>query len=396
MMVYRLSKFILLSSLLLLFTLSCVRKTPIPYTRSTALRVVDTPMFEDDLNKDSLIEAIDQSLRAYSKIAANKKFIYGPLEVSTQDLIKSLNDFKDALNMYGLTEGLYNYIDKYYYTLSPSEKKTLFTGYFEASLRGSRKKSAKYYYPLYKRPDNLITINLTEFPILSKFTGLPVTIRGRFNASKKIIPYYTRNEIDYTGILKGQELIWVDDHIDAFFLHIQGSGIVTLENGEKVRVNYADKNGQPYKSIGKLLLEKGILTRKNVSMQAIKNYLRNNPDKIKEVFNYNPSYVFFREVKEGPIGSLGVPLTAHRSIATDKSLFPSGSLVYIRTAKPVFTKDGQLLRWENFGRFVLNQDTGGAIKGVKRVDLFTGYGKESALFAGHMKQSGEFYFLLRK
>ncbi|MCP4230942.1 MAG: murein transglycosylase, partial [bacterium] len=195
---------------------------------------------------------------------------------------------------------------------------------------------------------------------------------------------------------KDLEMVWIDNPVDVFFLQIQGSGIVYLDNGEKVRVNYAESNGHPYRAIGRLLLDKGVLTRENVSMQSIRKYLADHPGEMEEIFNYNPSYVFFREVAEGPVGSLGVPVTPYRSIATDRNLFPRGALCYIETEVPVFDEDGQVKEWKPYRGFVLNQDTGGAIRTPRRVDLFTGHGDASELVAGHMKQKGMFYFLIKK
>ena len=391
----RLSRFLFVFVCFCLF--SCVRTIPKPETPRTALSVVDSPAFSDDLDIKSLLNAIDKSILSLSKRSQTQEVIFGPLTVTNAELIKSLKDFRKAVNTFGLSNELYNYIEKNYYILKPPAKDALVTGYFEASLKGSRKKSEKFSYPLYKRPPELVTINLSQFPILSRFEGLPATIRGRV-VEDKILPYYSREEIDYKDALKDRqlELLWVEDPIDAFFLHIQGSGIVTLDSGEKVRVNYADKNGQPYRAIGRLLVEQGILSKENVSMQSIKSFLRNNPGKAREVFTYNPSYIFFREVKEGPIGSLGVPLTPNRSIATDKSLFPQGALAFIKTEKPVFNESARIIGWKKYSRFVLNQDTGGAIKGTAKVDLFTGYGPESEQVAGVMKQSGDLYFLIKK
>ena len=193
-----------------------------------------------------------------------------------------------------------------------------------------------------------------------------------------------------------QFLAFADNPIDVFFLHIQGSGIVTLDNGETLRVNYDESNGQPYYAIGKWLVQQEILTLENVSMQSIREYLEKHPDELEEIFITNPSYVFFRVVDEGPMGSIGVPVTAFRSIATDAYLFPRGALCYVETQIPVFDDRDKITGWQAYSGFVLNQDTGGAIRGPGRVDLFTGYGKKSKLIAGHMKQFGTFYFLVKK
>jgi membrane-bound lytic murein transglycosylase A len=169
-----------------------------------------------------------------------------------------------------------------------------------------------------------------------------------------------------------------------------------MEDGSEVRVNYQTKNGHPYRSIGGYLIQKGLLTKEEVSMQSIRRWLDENPDRMREVFNHNPSMVFFKEGDKGPIGCYSVPVTPYRSIATQKRLFPACGIAFITTEKPAETKDGEVISWEPFGRFVMNQDTGGAIVGPGRVDLFTGHGDDAELTAGHMKQPGSLYFLVLK
>jgi membrane-bound lytic murein transglycosylase A len=301
---------------------------------------------------------------------------------------------------YGLTREFFQYVSQNYrFYQSAAREEVLFTGYFEADLRGSLSPSPVYRCPLYRKPEDLYRVDLSSFSFFQKYKGLPRTLRGRLSADDRtIVPYYTREEIDYRQKLasKGLEIVWIDDPIDVFFLHIQGSGIVTLDNGETLRVNYDESNGHPYFAIGRWLVQQGILTLENVSMQSIRQYLQQHPDKLEEIFITNPSYVFFRVVDEGPMGAIGVPVTAFRSIATDRYLFPKGALCYVETQLPVFADRDKITGWRAYSGFVLNQDTGGAICGPGRVDLFMGYGKKSKLMAGHMKKSGTFYFLIKK
>lgn len=263
----------------------------------------------------------------------------------------------------------------------------LITGYYQPLLKGSRTKTSVYRYPLYSKPDDLITVELGSlYPELAN-----KRVRGRLT-NNKLVPYYNRGEIDTEqSPLHGKELIWVDDIIDLFFLQIQGSGIVQLENGEQVAVGYADQNGQAYQSIGRLLIERGEISADKASMQGIKNWARNNLDKLRDLLNSNPSYVFFRELPaglSGPIGALGVPIAAGRSVAVDPQYVPLGAPVFIATTYPNDSKSLQ--------RLMLAQDTGGAIKGGVRADFFWGAGNEAGKLAGAMKQQGRMWVLLPK
>lgn len=263
----------------------------------------------------------------------------------------------------------------------------LITGYYEPMLKGSRVQSAQYPNPLYSRPDDLITVELdTLFPDL-KFKR----VRGRV-AGNKLVPYFNRAEIEaVSSPIKAHEFIYIDDIIDVFFLQVQGSGLVKLENGEEVHVGYADQNGHTYNSIGRVLIERGELTLAQASMQGIKNWARNNLDKLRELLNNNPSYVFFRELPAGlpgPLGALGVPILGERSVAIDPKFIPLGAPLFLSTTEPNSNKP--------LKRMMMAQDTGGAIKGGVRADFFWGAGNEAGAKAGAMKQSGKIWVLLPK
>jgi membrane-bound lytic murein transglycosylase A len=385
-------------------------KKPREWTPENALHPVPAPRISDSMEVESLVRAIDYSLKYFERIEKgtgpqhlqSKMISFGKEQVPTAHIKESLLDFKDRLMQYGLTREFFQYIRQdYRFYQSAAQEEVLFTGYFEADLRGSLAPSPVYRCPLYWKPGDLYQVDLSSFSFFQKYKGLPRTLRGRLSADHTnpiIVPYYTREEIDYRQKLagKGLEIVWIDDPIDVFFLHIQGSGIVTLDNGETLRVNYDENNGHPYYAIGRWLVQQEILTQEDVSMQSIREYLEKHPDKMEEIFITNPSYVFFRVTDEGPIGAIGVPVTAFRSIATDGYLFPKGALCYVETQLPVFDDRDKITGWQAYSGFVLNQDTGGAIRGPGRVDLFTGYGKESKLIAGHLKQYGTFYFLIKK
>lgn len=261
----------------------------------------------------------------------------------------------------------------------------MLTGYYEPLLRGNRRRVKGYEQPVLGVPDDLLTIDLSAvFPELKD-----KRVRGRLEG-KKVVPYWTRAEITAHGDTQpGKPLLYVDDAVELFFLQVQGSGRVKLADGGMVRLNYADQNGHPYQSIGRILVERGDLKLEEASMQGIQAWARANPTRLEALLNANPSYVFFREVpnsQDGPIGALGVPLTAERSIAVDPRSVPLGSPVYLATTRPNSPVP--------MNRLVMAQDTGGAIKGAVRADFFWGFGKEAGEQAGRMKQSLKMWILL--
>ena len=264
----------------------------------------------------------------------------------------------------------------------------LFTGYFEPELRGSRTKKAPYVHPLYGVPRDLITTDLGEFSDSLKGRHIVGWVKGN-----RMRPFPERGQIE-AGALhnQGLEIVYVDNSVDAFFLQIQGSGRVRLADGGMMRLGYAGSNGRRYYAIGRELIKRGVLDKANVSMQSIRTWLMAHPVQGRAVMNLNPSYVFFRELKgPGPIGSLGVPLTPGRSIAVDRQLIPLGAPIWLQASRPDADVAGpdRLLR-----RLVLAQDTGGAIKGGVRGDVFWGHGEDAASIAGRMKHPGSWFILL--
>ena len=265
------------------------------------------------------------------------------------------------------------------------------TGYYEPMLKGSRARNDRYRYPLYAPPDDLLTVELGEiFPELKS-----ERVRGRLDG-KRVVPYWARAEIDAgQARLSGRELVWLDDPIEAFFVHIQGSARIELADRSSIRVGYADQNGHPYRSVGRVLIERGELTLDKASMQGIKAWGRQHPDKLPSLLAENPSYVFFREIAadpvhgiDGPIGALGVPLAAGRAIAVDARFLPLGAPVFLATTYPL---SGARLQ-----RLVLAQDTGGAIRGALRADFFWGSGDDAGRNAGRMNQTGRMWLLWPK
>lgn len=266
----------------------------------------------------------------------------------------------------------------------------LVTGYYEPLLNGSRTRRPPFIHPVHGVPDDLLTIDLGDLRPELKGQRLRGRIEGR-----RVVPYFSRGEIEAgRAAVSGRELVFVDDPIDLFFLMIQGSGRVRLNDGSTLRLNYADQNGHPYRSIGRLLIERGDLKVEQASMQGIKAWARANPSKLTDLLNANPSYVFFRETGitrgdgadlPGPLGAQGLALTTGRSLAVDPAFMPLGVPVWLATTWPNTSRPLE--------RLMLAQDTGGAIRGVNRADYFWGFGDEAGREAGRMRQQGEMWIL---
>jgi len=261
----------------------------------------------------------------------------------------------------------------------------LVTGYYEPLLHGSRERSEQYATPLYRRPDDLLIVDLAS--VIPELKGR--RMRGRLEGNK-VVPYFSRGETRGAASLAGREIVWIDNALDAFMLEVQGSGRVQLTTGETIRLQYEDQNGHPYRSIGKYLADQGVMPIEQVNMPAIRAWLAANPQRLNEVLDSNPSVVFFREgalddPSVGPKGALGIPLTAGRSIAVDPKFLPLGAPMFLSTTQP-----GTALPLQ---RLVVAQDTGGAIRGPVRADLFFGFGAEAGAQAGMMKYDGEMWLL---
>ena len=282
---------------------------------------------------------------------------------------------------------LHTYFDLYKAENEDGSSKGLITGYYQPLLKGSRTKTKKYKVPLYSPPLDLITVDLSEVYPELKYKRLRGKIEGN-----KLIPYLTRKEIskkDYP--LQGNELLWVENSVESFFLEIQGSGIIKFEDGSTTQVGYADQNGHPYRSMGLALIKQGELKRHKVSMQSIKAWARKNKKKLQKFLNANPSTVFFRELPQGlpgPIGALGVPITSERSVAIDRRFIPLGAPIFLSTTEPNSNV--------SLNKFMIAQDTGGAINGGVRADFYWGQGNKAGAKAGKMKQSGEMWVMLPK
>lgn len=270
------------------------------------------------------------------------------------------------------------------------ENEGVFTGYHEPLLHGSLTKTERYNVPLYKKPADIVEINLGDFREEYKGVSLQGTIKNN-----KLVPYADRAQI-VDGALGAQdlELLWVDSEVDAFFLQVQGSGRVQLEDGRIIGVGYAGKNGQPYQSIGRIMVKEGIMTVTEASAQSLKKWLKDNPDRLRWLLDQNTSYVFFRLLGDvdGPYGSAEVTLTAERSLAVDRMHLPLHAPVWVDATRP--DQDDKTVQDIPFQRLMIAQDTGGAIKGAVRGDVFWGFGAKADEIAGRMNNKGRLVLLL--
>jgi membrane-bound lytic murein transglycosylase A len=259
----------------------------------------------------------------------------------------------------------------------------LMTGYYEPVIEGSRAQDPLHRFPIFGVPQDLVVVDLVAInPDLRN-----LRLRGRLDG-RRLIPYYSRAEIDARGTgLPAPVIAWTADPVELFFLQVQGSGQVQLDSGERIRAGFADQNGHPYRSLGRYLVERGELLLEQASMQGIKAWAAANPGKLQDALNYNASYVFFRELPatDGPIGALSIPLIAEYSLAVDRRFVPLGSPVYLASTYP--------LSEERLERLMAAHDTGGAIRGVVRADFFWGSGKDAGALAGRMRQQGKMWLL---
>jgi membrane-bound lytic murein transglycosylase A len=277
------------------------------------------------------------------------------------------------------------------YRISQASEKGLFTGYYEPELKGSRTRHDAFQTPLYGVPADLLTIDLGLFRDTLKGQRIEGRVMGN-----RVVPYPPRSEIVRTGLPQAMTLLYVDDPVDAFFLQIQGSGRVVLDDGSVVRALYAGENGQPYTAVGAVLIQRGELKREEVSLQTIRAWMNAHPDMAQELMDRDASYVFFGEraigdASIGAPGAQGVPLTPEASLAVDLSIHALGVPVFLEATAPDETGVSH-----DFDRLLVMQDTGGAIKGAVRGDVYWGFGKRAEEIAGRMKNDGRMTVLLPK
>lgn len=412
------------------FLVSCARG-PIKDTGQAMRPYKGDVDFFDDLAGGGLREALRANIMAL-KVRSNSQSMmrFGSREIPTSVYIKALESLLDQLpeseEKSSLVVGgispfqnwkafLKENFELYEIYGRKNWGEVFITSYYVPVIPGSRRKTSKFSQPLYRVPKDMVKVEIGEFSkihrklaelyneVMEQKSPTPI-LRGRLvkqkggSASYRVRPYFDRREIDELKKLKGRrlEIVWVDP-VEAFFLQIQGSGIVELPGGQRLRVGYASQNGHPYVAIGKFLFDR--IPREKMSLQTIEAELRKMSNKeMQSLLNKNPSYVFFRKLKGEAVGYLGAEVVAGRTIATDTKFFPKGALAYLEFEKPVF--DGiastEPSEWKKSSRFVLDQDTGGAIRGPGRLDLFWGQGAEARQVAGVMKNLGNLKYLVPK
>lgn len=385
--------------LLILFLVSCAEVAQKGDKTSNAKSNCDCPKIKTEkedlakipdygLLKKSDWSAIESSFESDNVLLTWTAWLRSCSVLKQKDTWKKVCDLADDIKEPS-DENVKNYFKKYFNLYSAtnmdgSDTGTI-TGYYQPILKGSKVKTSHYKVPLYTTPKDLITVDLSDvYPELKS-----KRLRGKL-AGNKLIPYLSRAEIDGQGSpLAGNEIVWVEDPVEAFFLEIQGSGIIQFDNGEAMQIGYADQNGYPFKAIGSTLVQKKEITMAEASMEGIKNWARKNITKLREFLNMNASYVFFRKLPNdlpGPIGALGVSIEAERSVAIDPKFIPLGAPVFLSTTQPNTS--------EPLERLMVAQDTGGAIRGGVRADFYWGSGDEAGRKAGSMKQQGKIWTLL--
>ncbi len=386
----------LLIACTLLASFSCVRAPrPKISTREEAFKKVsieDLRLEADPLSIKSFLTALKGSISYYEKVPPTRIYHFGRYMVTADKLLRSYKSLRDYAEAHPSFRLISRFIKTHFDALKCNgyrgDGRLLFTGYYEPRVPGSLKKTGRFVYPLYSLPDDLIYVDLKSFGFQSPKKRLTGRIDGRM-----VRPYFTRYEIDFEKKLagKGYELVWLDDIVDCFFIHVQGSAEIVLPDGNTISVNYAGSNGHPYKSIGALLIDEGKIPREKMSMEAIYTYLHAHPSEIKRVLSCNSSYVFFRKVKNGPIGSIGIILTPRRSVAADPKFFPPGALAFVRVCSSPDRNGCGRNNAIEFKHMVFIQDRGGAIKGPGRIDYYWGKGKKAGNIAGSFKPWGEFF-----
>lgn len=352
-----------------------------------------TGLWIDDAFSASLATAAQESLRYLERHSDTAAL---PGQISPRRLRQSLQALlrltRKNLSKQQFLQSLRREFDFFTFARGGGGPAMLVTGYYEPEYPASLVRKKPYLYPLYGVPDNLV----------ESASGRPGKRRVFRRQDRMLFSYWSRKQIETKDLLAGDELVYLADPVDAFVLQVQGSGRLRLTDGSLRRIRYAGNNGLPYKSIGRLLVRKGALAAGQVSMPAIIKYLRDHPAELRQILFYDERYIFFawddrpQSEGQGPIGSMGAPLVAGRSVALDPRCYPPGLVGFLNTTQPRFDKQGRLSSWVSLHRLVVNQDSGAAINGPFRLDLFCGHGPYARRAAGVMRQRADFYILLKK
>lgn len=346
----------------------------------------EKPYFGDlsEEERQSLIVSIENSLCYLERKASKYQF---PVNgITHEKTVRSLRRFREILQLKLHGKALDKKIKQEFdiYQSIGNQGKVLFTGYYAPVFQGSLKKNKLFQYPLYQTPKDLVKSR--EGKVL-----------GRKTKTGKIVPYWTRREIEQENKLQGQglELVYLKDPYEVYQVHLQGSAVIELEDKSLIQVGFAAKNKRDFYSLGRALIEEGKLSAQQRTPEGIKNYFKDHPDELEKYYYKNDSYVFFRKKDAGPYGSLAIPLTKEHSIALDKTLYPKACLCFVSTYV-LDIDSGKKKKYRSFKHFAFNHDSGGAIKGPSRCDIFFGIGKYAGKQASSVYSFGQLYFLFLK
>jgi membrane-bound lytic murein transglycosylase A len=392
--------------ILALLVLGACTRAPLK-DRASAMRLASHPFIADDLGAQNFVQSLEAQVTFLESARVGETFSFGPVTVPTKAYIKELRGLLDwSKTQAGLVDSIWDKLAAEYSFLevygSQSWGRILLTSYFEPEIEGSLARTDTFSQPLYKAPADIIDVATSAYD--ERFSDIG-SMKGRMAMDEKLgklrlFPYHTRKQIDGPdAVLKSKRLELCYTHpVDAFFMQVQGSGTILLPNQQRLRLGYADQNGHKYHSIGKFLTD--IIPLKEMSLFRIERYLHTlPPDEAQSVLFKNPSYVFFRPLDGPAVTSLGNAVFAGRTIATDGRYFPKGALAFLQFRRPVFASDigDEVSDWQPVSRFVFDQDTGGAIRGGGRADLFWGTGDVAKRFAGVIKDDhARLYYLVPK
>ncbi len=402
---YKRTHFIAVLACLLVILLTACAQPP----QVAPVRSVNRLKLLDNGTKESLRQAAERSLSYYQRMASQQTspktkphkeppafFNFGEHRYSANEMAHSMRLFLELLAKASSPQELSTALKKQFllFEVSPATPKVLFTGYFEPKIAASHQPSKHLNTPLYARPKDLIEIDLSRYanaklPNISLFGKV---YKGRLQ------PYDSRRQIQQYDSLKNRaEIIaWVNE-VDLFFLQIQGSGILRFANNKRIKVGYAATNSHPYRSIGSVMARRELMSLEQITMQSLRDWIKAHPSHGRQIMLTNPSYVFFEVRKKGPLGNIQLELTAERSLALDSSLLPQGALTFVSTQVPApSSTEENGISQHPFQRFMLVQDTGGAIRGYQRGDIFFGTGASAEWKAGQMKHDGRLFLLAAK
>jgi len=351
------------------------------------------PQFTDDLQLEGLLTGAVRHLHYLNTLRDDSSFTLGTDNYPVSWLRESMNSFIDILKQDPDSDELARIIADNFTIYQAGGRKDLprgemlITGYYEPFLKGSLTLNPPYIYPLYAPPESLVQIRDNDSGKL---------FFKRRDSNNQPTPYWTREEIEENNYAAGNELVYLDSPVDAFMLHVQGSGKIQLQDGTVRSIHYAASNGLEYFSIGKLLVDQEKMSLEEVSIPTIRQYLREHPEEQKKILNHNIRYIFFNWTPDGdPVGSIGEPLVAGRSIAIDPDVLPQTTPAFLISRKPVLDESGNIAEWIPMHRFVFPQDAGSAIKGSGRADLYWGSSNYAKVAAGSMKEEGSLYFMVK-